>query len=52
MAMTSSVKAALTRSVDEQWREPLHPAVDRDVINTDTAFGEEFLGISGVRLDR
>ena len=30
----------------EQWREPLHPAVDRDVIHLDTALGQQFLHVA------
>lgn len=28
------------RGVDEQWREPLDPAVDRDVVDLDATFGQ------------
>jgi hypothetical protein len=30
----------------EQAREPLHPPVDGDVVDLDTAFGEEFLDVA------
>jgi len=32
--------------VDQQRGEPLHPAVDRDVINADTTFGQQFLDVA------
>ena len=32
--------------VDEQRGEPLHPAVDSDVINGDTAFGQQFFDVA------
>ena len=32
--------------VDQQRCEPLHPPVDRDVINLDAAFGEQLLDIA------
>jgi hypothetical protein len=32
--------------VDHQGREPLHPAVDRNVINGDTAFGQQLLDVA------
>jgi hypothetical protein len=32
-------------SLGEQAREPLHPPVDGDVVNLDTALGEEFLDV-------
>jgi hypothetical protein len=32
--------------VDEQRRKPLHPAIDRHVVTTDTAFGEQLLDIT------
>ncbi len=38
--------AARPRRVDQQRCEPLHPAVQRDVIDCDAAFGEQFLQVS------
>jgi hypothetical protein len=32
--------------VDQQWREPLYPAIDADVIDLDPAFGQQLLDIS------
>ena len=32
--------------IGQQRREPLHPAVDRDVIDLDTAFGQQFLDVA------
>jgi hypothetical protein len=32
--------------VDQQRCEPLHPPLDRDVINLDAAFGEQLLDIA------
>ena len=31
--------------VDEQWREPLHPAVDHDVIDFDAPLGQQFFDL-------
>jgi hypothetical protein len=32
-------------SVDQQLGEPLHPSVDRDVINLDPVLDQEFLDV-------
>jgi hypothetical protein len=32
--------------VDQQRCEPLHPPVDRDMIDSDAAFGEQFFDVS------
>ena len=32
--------------VGQQWREPLDPAVDADVVDLDTTVGEEFLDVA------
>lgn len=32
--------------IGEQWGEPLHPAVHRDVVDLDAAFGEQFLDVA------
>ena len=37
--------AAMSRRIDQQRCEPLHPAMQRDVIHLDAAFGEEFLHV-------
>jgi hypothetical protein len=33
-------------SLGQQWREPLDPAVDRDVVDLDTTVGEKFLDVA------
>ncbi len=38
--------AAWPRGVGQQWREPLHPAVDGDVVDLDAALGEEFFDVA------
>ena len=38
--------AARSRRVDDQRCEPLHPAVNRDVVHRDAAFGEQFFQVS------
>jgi hypothetical protein len=35
-----------TGGLDQQRREPLHPAVDRDVADLDTPFGEQLLDVT------
>ena len=30
----------------QQWREPLYPPLDRDVVDLDTAFGEELFDVA------
>jgi hypothetical protein len=32
--------------VDQQWGEPLHPSVDRDVINDDASFGQKLFHVA------
>jgi hypothetical protein len=32
--------------VDQQQGEPLHPSINRDVINGDTTFGQQLLDIA------
>jgi hypothetical protein len=38
--------SARSGGVDQQRREPLHPPVDRDVVDLDAALGEEFLDVA------
>jgi hypothetical protein len=38
--------AAGPGSLGQQRREPLDPPVDSDVVDLDTAFGEEFLDVA------
>jgi hypothetical protein len=38
--------AAWPGGVGQKWREPLDPAVDRDVVDLDTAVGEELLDVA------
>src|SRR5690348_5326443 len=38
--------SAGTGCVDEQWREALHPAVDRDVIDLDAPLGQQFFHVA------
>jgi hypothetical protein len=44
-AISRGMPARLGR-VDEQWREPLHPTVDRDVIDLDATLGQQFFNVS------
>jgi hypothetical protein len=32
--------------IGQQWREPLHPAVDGGVVDLDAALGEQLLGVA------
>jgi hypothetical protein len=38
--------AAWPSGVGQQWRGPLHPAVDGDVVDLDAALGEEFFDVA------
>jgi hypothetical protein len=38
--------AAWSDSLDKQWREPLHPAVDADVVDLDATLCEELFDVS------
>ena len=38
--------AAGPGGVGQQWREPLYPPVDRDVVDLDAAFGEELFDVA------
>ena len=40
IARLTAAVPARARSLGEQAREPLHPPVDGDVVNLDTALGE------------
>jgi len=44
-AVTDTVPAR-PRSLDDEWRETLHPPIDSDVIDIDAALGEKFLDVS------
>jgi hypothetical protein len=33
-------------NLSHQWREPLHPAVDGDVVDLDAPFGEQLLDVA------
>jgi hypothetical protein len=41
--------SAWTGRVDEQWREPLRPTVDRDVIDIEAPLGQQFFNVAGRR---
>jgi hypothetical protein len=32
--------------VGEQWGEPVHPAIDGDMVDLDAAFGEQLLDVA------
>jgi hypothetical protein len=38
--------AARPGSVDQQRREPLHPAVDADLVDLDAALGQQLLNVA------
>jgi len=42
----SCAVAALSRRLDDQWGEALHPPVDGDVVDVDATLGEEFFDIA------
>ena len=42
----SDPMAAGPGGLSEQRREPLHPPVDGDVVDLDTAFGEQFFDVA------
>jgi len=39
--------SAGTGWVDEQWREPLHPTVDHDVIDLDAPLSQQLFNVAG-----